>query len=352
MTVTREARTSLEQPLARGVAHRDGVRATGLLISVCVLIVVIALSLMVGSKSIDAGTVWHALLGAPVGDDGSIVLELRLPRTILGVLVGVALGLSGALIQALTRNPLADPGILGVNAGAGFAVVLAVALLGITSIHQYLWFSFLGAVVATVLVSVIGSAGRGGATPVRLTLAGIALAAVLGGVSSGITLLAPRVFDAMRYWGAGNIANRPPETLAVIVPFIVVGVVIALAVAKPLNAVAMGDDLAATLGARLGRTRVLVIVAVTLLCGAATAAAGPIGFVGLMVPHIVRWFVGPDQRWILAYTIVLAPVLLLASDIVGRVVMSSGELQVGIVTAFIGAPVLIVLVRGKRVSGL
>lgn len=352
MTTIRETRPAPDGPPTAGVAHQDGVRVIGLFVSVGVLLGVVALSLMVGSKPIDGGLVWQALVGNPVGDDGAIVLELRLPRTVLGALVGIALGLSGALIQALTRNPLADPGILGVNAGAGFAVVLAVALLGITSIHQYLWFSFLGAVVATVVVYVIGSAGRGGATPVRLTLAGIALAAVLGGVSSGITLLAPRVFDAMRFWGAGNIANRPPETIAVVVPFIVAGVVIALAVAKPLNAVAMGDDLAAALGAHLGRTRVLVIVAVTLLCGAATAAAGPVGFVGLMVPHIVRWFVGPDQRWILMYTLVLAPVLLLVSDVVGRVVLTSGELQVGIVTAFIGAPVLIILVRGKRVSAL
>jgi len=336
----------------RGVARRDGARYAGLLVAILILTGCVAASLMIGSKAIDASVVWSALLGHPAGDDGSIVLELRLPRTIVGVLVGVALGLSGALIQALTRNPLADPGILGVNAGAGFAVVLAVALLGITSIHEYLWFSFLGAVVATVVVYVIGSAGRGGASPVRLTLAGIALAAVLGGVSSGITLLAPRVFDAMRYWGAGSIANRPPETIGAILPFIVVGVVVALIVAKPLNAVAMGDDLASSLGADITRTRILVIVAVTLLCGAATAAAGPIGFVGLMVPHVVRWFVGPDQRWILVYTLVLAPVLLLVADIVGRVVLSSGELQVGIVTAFIGAPVLIVLVRRKRVSGL
>ncbi|MGK9146806.1 iron chelate uptake ABC transporter family permease subunit [Plantibacter flavus] len=352
MSTVRELRADARRPAAVGVAHRDGVRFAGLLVCLVVLVAVVASSLMVGSKAIDVGVVWQAVLGHPVGDDGAIIVELRLPRTILGVLVGVALGLSGALIQALTRNPLADPGILGVNAGAGFAVVLAVALLGITSIHQYLWFAFLGAVVATVVVYVIGSAGRSGATPVRLTLAGIALAAVLGGVSSGITLLAPRAFDAMRFWGAGNLANRPPETIGVVLPFIVIGTVIALVVAKPLNAVAMGEELAAALGANLGRTRVLVIVAVTLLCGAATAAAGPIGFIGLMVPHMVRWFVGPDQRWILAYTLVLAPVLLLVSDVVGRVVPRSGELQVGIVTAFIGAPVLIVLVRRRGASGL
>lgn len=335
-----------------GVARTNAGRSVGLLVALAVLVLAIVLSLVVGSKPVPLGTVWDALTGYDGSGDHVIVRDLRLPRTVVGLLVGTALGVSGALIQAMTRNPLADPGILGVNAGAAFAVVLAVAFLGLTDIGSFIWFAFAGAVVATVAVYAIGSQGRGGATPVRLTLAGVALGAVLGGVSQGITLLDPAAFDRMRFWGAGSLAGRTMEMAGTIAPFVVIGLVIALVVARPLNTVALGDDLASSLGAHVGRTRVLVGVAVMLLCGAATAAAGPIAFVGLMVPHVARWTVGPDQRWILPYSAVLAPVLLLVSDVVGRVVVMPGELQVGIVTAFVGAPVLIALVRRSKASGL
>ncbi|MBQ7805398.1 iron chelate uptake ABC transporter family permease subunit, partial [Rhodococcus sp. (in: high G+C Gram-positive bacteria)] len=267
-------------------------------------------------------------------------------------IVGMALGVAGGLIQAMTRNPLADPGILGVNAGAGFAMVVAVAVFGLTSIWSYIWFAFLGAVIATAIVYTLGSIGRGGATPIRLTLAGVAIGSVLGGISSGITLLNPTAFDQMRQWNAGSLSGRSLEIVLAVAPFILIGLFLALALARQLNAVALGDDLARSLGANITRTRILGVIAVTLLCGAATAAAGPIGFVGLMVPHVARWFVGPDQRWILPYTLVCSPILLLFSDVVGRIVLRPGELQVGIVTAFIGAPVLIMLVRRSKVSGL
>jgi iron complex transport system permease protein len=335
-----------------GLARTNAGRGLGLLVAVAVLVLAIALSLVVGSKPVPLGTVWDALTGYDGSGDHVIIRDLRLPRTVVGLLVGTALGVSGALIQSMTRNPLADPGILGVNAGAGFAVVLAVAFLGLTDIQSFIWFAFAGAIVATVAVYAIGSQGRGGATPVRLTLAGVALGAVLSGISQGITLLDPTAFDRMRFWVAGSLAGRTMEMAGTVAPFVVVGLVIALVVARPLNTIALGDDLASSLGAHVGRTRVLVGVAVTLLCGAATAAAGPIGFVGLMVPHVARWAVGPDQRWILPYSAVLAPVLLLVSDVVGRVVVMPGELPVGIVTAFVGAPVLIALVRRTKASGL
>lgn len=327
-------------------------RTAGLLVCLAVLGVVLLLSIAVGSKTVPFGTVVDALVNYDDSNDHVIIRDLRLPRTLLGLLVGMALGVAGALIQAMTRNPLADPGILGVNAGAGFAMVVAVAVFGLTSIWSYIWFAFLGAVIATVLVYGLGSIGRGGATPIRLTLAGVAIGSVLGGISSGITLLNPAAFDQMRQWNAGSLSGRSLDIVLAIAPFIVVGLILALALARQLNAVALGDDLARSLGANITRTRVLGVVAVTLLCGAATAAAGPIGFVGLMVPHVARWFVGPDQRWILPYTLVCAPILLLISDVVGRIVLRPGELQVGIVTAFIGAPVLIMLVRRSKVSGL
>ncbi|WP_265976050.1 FecCD family ABC transporter permease, partial [Brucella intermedia] len=196
------------------------------------------------------------------------------------------------------------------------------------------------------------AAGRDGATPVRLVLAGVALSAVLGGIGSAITLLDPQAFDSMRFWSIGSVAGRNMEIVATVAPFIGIGLVIALIAARSLNAVALGDDLARSLGANILRARILTLIAVTLLAGAGTAASGPIGFVGLMVPHVVRWFTGPDQRWIIPLTMIYAPMLLLSADIAGRLVLFPGELEAGIVTAFIGAPVLILLARRKKASGL
>ncbi len=309
-------------------------------------------SIAVGSKDIGLPTVLEALFHYADTDDHAIIMALRVPRTLLGLLVGAALGLSGALIQALTRNPLADPGILGVNAGASFAVTLAIGLFGLSSISAFIWFAFAGAVAATVLVYAIGSVGPGAATPIRLTLAGVAISAVLGGVQSGLALLDPATFDRLRFWGAGSLAAPGYDTIVTVAPFILAGIALAALAARPLNAIALGDDLAASLGANIIGTRIIVVIAVTLLAGAATAAAGPIVFVGLMIPHVARWLIGPDQRWIAAFTIVLSPILLLCSDIIGRVIMRPGELQVGIVTAFVGAPVLILLARRRKVSGL
>lgn len=318
-----------------------------------VLVVLCVLSLALGALSVPASQLIPAFVSFDSANDAHVVVrEMRVPRTVTGVLVGLALGLAGALIQALTRNPLADPGILGVNAGAGFAVVLGVAFFGAVGIGEYIWFAFVGAVAATVVVYAIGSLGPAGPTPIRLTLAGMALGAVLHGVTTGITLLSPFVFNAMRHWSAGTLAAVTWETTRTVAPFIVVGAVVAVSCGRGLNAVALGDDIARTLGSRLLALRIAVIVAVTLLCGAATAAAGPIGFIGLMVPHVARWILGPDQRWILAMSILVAPSLLLASDIVARLVLTSGELQVGIVTALVGAPVLIALVRRRTASTL
>ncbi|WP_245938212.1 iron chelate uptake ABC transporter family permease subunit [Williamsia limnetica] len=334
------------------MARTNARRTLGWCAGVAILALVCLLSIAIGAKDIPFGTVWDALWSYDNSGDHIIIRDLRIPRTVLGLLVGMALGVGGALIQAMTRNPLADPGILGVNAGAAFAVALAVGVLGFTGIWAYIWFAFAGAVVVTVVVYALGSVGRGGATPIRLTLAGVAIGAVLSGVTTGLILLDPQAFDQMRFWNAGSIAGRGLDVSAAVTPFIVVGLVLAFVIARPLNAVAMGDDLARSLGANVTRTRVIGVIAVTLLCGAATAAAGPIGFVGLMVPHIARWIVGPDQRWILAYTLVGAPILVLLSDVIGRVIIRPGEMQVGIVTAFVGAPVLIFLVRRGKASGL
>jgi iron complex transport system permease protein len=342
------------QQIARAADRRPGLAQTNarrwfwLGSAILVLLAVVLASLMIGSRNIGIGTVLDALFAYDDSDEHAIVRALRVPRTILGLGVGMA----GALIQALTRNPLADPGLLGVNAGAYFAVVVGVSVFGLNGIASYIWFAFLGAIATTVLVYGIGSAGRAGGTPVRLTLAGVAIGAVLSGISAGITLLDPTSFDRLRQWAAGSLVGQTEQTIVVTFPFIACGLLAAFLIARPLNAVALGDDLALAVGVSVKRTRIVVVIATTLLAGAATAAAGPIGFVGLMVPHLARWIGGTDQRWIFGYTMVLGPILLLVADIAGRLVMRPAELQVGIVTAFIGAPVLIALARRRKVSGL
>lgn len=339
-------------PATRIPGRTRSIRLIGLLAAIVVLVVVTIASIMVGAKDLTVGAVLAALFDPDGSTNALIIWELRVPRTVVGLVVGPALGLAGALIQAFTRNPLADPGILGVNAGAGFFVTIAIGVFGLTGPGAYVWFALLGAAVVTVLVYLIGSTGRGVGSPVQMTLAGVALSAVLGGIASGISLKNPQAFDSMRFWGAGSIGGRSLDVVAVIGPLILIGVVMAILVAKPLNALAMGDDVGRSLGASVMSTRIVVIVAVTLLAGGATALAGPIGFIGLMVPHIVRWFVGPDQRWIMIYTLVVSPILLLVSDIVARVILPAGELRVGLVTALVGAPILILLARRKKMSGL
>ncbi len=256
-------------------------RSVGLIVSLALLVIVVLASLAIGTRDMPLSEVIGAFVAPSGSDDQLVVLELRYPRTVLGILVGMGLGLAGGLIQALTRNPLADPGILGVNAGASFAVTVGIAFFGITSIGGYIWFAFAGALLATTGVYIIGSSGRNRTVdPIRLTLAGVAVAAVLAGLTKGILLTNERAFDAFRSWDVGAIAGRGFDTVTAVAPFIVIGVVLALALSHSLNAVALGDDLAASLGTSVNRTRILSIIAVTLLAGAATAAAGPIGFIG------------------------------------------------------------------------
>jgi iron complex transport system permease protein len=321
---------------------------------VAVLLVTAALaSLAIGNRAIDPATVLAAITGY---DDANplhlMVLELRVPRTILGIVVGAALAVCGALIQAFTRNPLADPGILGVNAGASFAVTFAVGVLGLSTPGSYVPFALLGALVLTLLVYALGSFGSSGPTPMKLTLAGVALGAAFTGFTTAIVLQNNSTLQIMRFWGVGSIGGRAMDQLAWAIPLILAGLIIAIVCSRSLNAMALGDDLANALGARVGVTRVFVIIAVTLLAGTSVAAAGPIAFVGIMIPHMVRWFTGPDQRWVLGYSMIVGPIFLLCADILGRVALPNSELRVGIVTGILGAPVLIALVRRRQVSGL
>ncbi|MGE2713085.1 FecCD family ABC transporter permease [Mycolicibacterium litorale] len=342
MTAHAPAPSAPTTPTRRPTARN---RAVGLAAAGVLLGVLCVASLAVGTENVSLSTVWHALTDYRDIGDQWIVQELRVPRTVLALLVGLALGLSGTLIQAVGRNPLADAEILGINSGAALFVVGAIALLGLTGIWTYIWFAFAGALFAMVLVYLVGMSGRATVTPVRILLAGVAVAAVMDGVGFAVRLRYPRAFDNMRFWDAGALDGRRLDVALAISPFIAVGALLCLVVSRSLNITAFGDDLAKSLGGNVVRTQVLSLVAVTLLAGAATAGAGPIGFVGLMVPHAVRRFTGPDWRWILAYAVVVAPALLLAADIVGRMVIRPSELPAGIVTAFVGAPVLIWLVR-------
>lgn len=329
----------------RGSWSRTSRLAVGLALVVVLLLVVVALSMAVGSKAVPPAEVWRAWR-YPDDSYVSVVVASRIPRTQLGLLVGAALAVAGAVIQGLTRNPLGDPGLLGVNAGASASVVVLTAVAG-GAVGRSVWAAVPGAALAAVLVYVVGS-GRRGSTPVRLVLAGAAVSAVLVALVEGISLANPTVFDSYRSWVVGSLAGRSADVPGRVLPFVVVGLVVCLLLARSLNAVELGDDTATALGLRPGRTRALGAVGATLLCAAAVAAAGPIAFVGLAVPHIARAVTGADHRWLLPYCALLGPVLVLGADVLGRVVARPGELMVGAVTAFLGAPFLIAAVRRGR----
>ncbi|KFF60068.1 iron ABC transporter permease [Cryobacterium sp. MLB-32] len=321
----------------------------GFLATVLLLAVAMAASLAIGSRDIALATVIDAVL-RPDGNlaDHVVVRDLRIPRTVVGLLAGLALGLAGALMQGVTRNPLADPGLLGVNAGASLFVVAGIAWFGVTSALGYVWFAFAGAAVAAAAVYLIGSLGRDGATPVKLALAGTALTAALTSLITIVLLSDGDAFDRYRFWAAGSLAARGLDASLPLIPFIAVGVALAVTAARMLNALALGDDLARGLGQNLVTARIVCAVAIVLLCGSATAMAGPIVFVGLAVPHLARWFTGPDYRLILLFSALLGPALLLAADVLGRVIARPGEIEAGLVVAFLGAPVLIALVRRAK----
>lgn len=329
-----------------------GTRAAWLAGAVVVLVLVAGASLAVGAREVPLATVWQALSAFdPANGDHAVVLA-RIPRTVLGLLAGGALGLAGAAMQGVARNPLADPGILGVNAGAALAVVAGIYIFGVATFSGYVWFALIGAAAAAVVVYLIASLGREGATPVKLALAGAALSAGLSSLMNIILVSSQDTLDRFRFWQVGGIAGRDWTVLLPGLPILAAGALIVLLAGRTLNSLALGDDIARGLGRRVGPSRALVALGIVLLCGTATALAGPIGFVGLVVPHAVRVLTGPDYRWILAFSLVAGPVLLLAADILGRVVLPPGEVPAGIMTALIGAPVFVWLIRRGKGAGL
>lgn len=321
---------------------------------VIVLLVACFASVAIGARAVSLPTVFDALgnLGQPLSNDDWAVVHNRIPRTVTGLLVGACLGLAGTSMQGLTRNPLADPGLLGVNAGAALAIVSAVVFFGAVQPLSYVWFGFLGAAFAAVVVYSVASMGREGATPVKLALAGAALTAGLFSLLNALLVSNQDALTAFRNWQVGSLAGKDWEQILTLLPFMLAGVLLVLGTGRWLNGLALGDDLARGLGQNPALARGVSGLGVVLLCGSATALAGPIAFVGLVVPHLLRTLIGTDYRWLLPYAVLTAPIILLAADVLGRVVMLPGEVAAGILTVFIGGPVFIALVRARGAVSL
>ncbi|MFI1399440.1 FecCD family ABC transporter permease [Streptomyces sp. NPDC020681] len=317
--------------------------------AVVALLFAVLLSLAVGARAIAPSAVFDALLHGGGNADADVVRQLRVPRTLIGLMVGAALALAGTVLQGITRNPIADPGILGISQGASVGVVLAIAFAGIHTLTGYVWFAFAGAAIASVAVYAIAASGRGGATPVKLALGGAAINALLVSVTMAVLTTKAAALDEFRFWQVGSVAGRDAEVVAQVWPFLLVGVVLVLSVARGLDALALGDDMAKGLGQRVATVRIVGGVGATVLTGVGVAAAGPIAFVGLAVPHIARAIVGTDHRWVLPMAALIGPVMLLVSDVIGRVVFPPSEIPAGVMTALIGVPFLVTLVRRRAV---
>ncbi|QFG69852.1 FecCD family ABC transporter permease [Ornithinimicrobium pratense] len=344
MTVTLDSPPRTTPPGRAGAA---GPRLAGLALALGVLAALAALSVTLGVRDVS----WADLRAALGGLDENVsqaAVHKRIPRTLLAMLVGAALGLAGAVMQGVTRNPLADPGILGVTSGASLAVVSGIAFFGLSTPTGFISVAIAGAAVSAVFVYVVGSLGRGGATPLKLALAGAATTAAFSSLISAILLPRIAVMDSFRFWQIGGVGGASTSRILAVLPFLVVGALVCLVVARGLNALALGDDLAAGLGERVALTRAAAATGAVLLCGAATAVAGPIGFVGLVVPHACRLVAGSDHRWLLPLSMVVGAALLTAADLVGRLIARPAEVDVGIITALVGAPVFIIIVRRMR----
>ncbi|MFF5516294.1 FecCD family ABC transporter permease [Streptomyces coeruleorubidus] len=344
---------AVERPASKVTTQARRRRVVGLGALVLVLVAAGAVSLAVGARALSPGEVWHGLFAAPESDQRLteirlIVETVRVPRTVLAIVAGVALGVGGALIQGYTRNPIADTGLLGVNSGASFTVVTVIAVFGLSDPFQYIWFAFLGAAVAGVVVFGLASIGRGAGNPLTLALAGQGVTVFLAAMTTAIALSDQKSLNALRFWNAGSVAGVGFGVIWPVTGFIAAGLVLALITLPALNLLNLGDDVARGLGVNIALSRTIGITAITLLAGAATAACGPIAFLGLMVAHVARYMTGPDYRWLVPYAGLLGAVVLLVCDIVGRLVVRPSELDAGVVVALLGAPFFAALVwRGK-----
>ena len=323
-----------------------------IILCLALLSIMAIFSISLWAKSIAFSKVIDVLLGNdPDSLEAAIILQ-RIPRTVFGILAGGALGISGALMQSITRNPIADPSILGVNTGASLFVVAGIAFFNITVAYQYIWLAIIGAGVTAVFVYSVASMGKDGATPLKLALSGSAVSIVLGSLVSTIMLPNNRVMEAFRFWQVGSIGSATWESIMLISPFLIVGFIISMFISGYLNNLALGDEAATALGTNVVMTRTIGALSSVLLCGATTALAGPIGFVGLIIPHIIRLIFGSEMSKMLPLSFLGSAILMLVSDIIGRIISLPGETEVGIVTAVIGAPVFILAIRKGRVKSL
>ncbi|GAB3543310.1 iron ABC transporter permease [Arthrobacter tecti] len=327
------------------------VRGVALVVLIGILAVICAASIAFGSREVGLPDIWAGLTGSTEGMDQAAVAK-RIPRTFLAAVAGAALAVSGLVMQGITRNPLADPGILGVNAGASLAIVTGIAWFGLASPESYIWTAIAGAAVAATFVWLVGSLGRGGATPLKLTLAGAATAAALASFVTAVVLPRPDISENVVSWQIGGVGGATDEGLLRLLPFLVVGTLICAGTARGLNMLGLGDDLASGLGEHVTRTRLIAAAGGVVLCGATTAVTGPIAFIGLVVPHFCRLIVGVDHRWLMPFSALGGACLLVAADVVGRVVASPSEVDVGIITALLGAPIFIAVVRQRRMRPL
>ena len=321
-----------------------------LILLLLVLIFVSILSLSMGSKPLPFETVWQALTGVSSATFETAVVMERIPRTIFGIVAGAALALSGCVMQSITRNPIADPSILGINTGASLAVVIGISFFSISSAQQYIWLAFLGALVTAIFVYGIAIAGNGGATPMKLALAGAATSTALASLVNTVMLPNSQVMDQFRFWQTGSIGGASWHSISTVLPYLLIGFIVVMSLANTLEIMALGDEMASGLGVNTNRTRMIAAFGAVLLCGATTALAGPIGFVGLMVPHLVRMLVQTDTKTMFMLSGLGGSILLLVADIMGRIMAFPGELEVGIVTAILGAPVFILVIRRAKVK--
>lgn len=321
--------------------------ATGILLGCLLLLGCFVASVALGVANIGPREVYQALVAPNGSTEHLIVRTVRVPRSLTALLVGSAVAVAGAIMQGLTRNPLADPGILGINAGAAFAVVMAVFWLSSASLSVYAGFAMLGAAIAAITVYSLGSLARGGLTPLNLTVAGAALTALVSSLTTGILILSQRTLEEIRFWLAGSVAGRDMALVVQVLPYLGVGMVLGLAIGKQLTTLSLGEDIAQGLGQNLLWVKGLAAISVVLLAGGSVAIAGPIGFVGLIVPHIVRFWAGADYRWILPYSAIVGAILLLLADISARLIIQPQELPVGIVMPLLGAPFFIQLTRSQ-----
>ena len=320
----------------------------GLAACLAVLFVCLLASVRFGAARIGTWDVIGAFTDYGGSEDDLIIRTLRVPRALVAALVGAALAVAGAIIQGLTRNPLADPWILGIEAGAAFAVVCSVFLLGASSLTTYALFAFLGGAIAALVVYALGTLG--GMSPMKLVVAGAALATLLSSLKTAVLILNQQTLEEIRFWLAGSVAGRDLSLLLQVLPYVGVGLLLAFAMGRQITALTLGDDVATGLGLRTSWLKILCVVAVVLLAGSAVAIAGPVGFVGLVIPHVARFLVGVDYRWVLPYSALLGAMLLVSADIAARLVLRPQELPVGIMTALVGAPFFIYLAR-KRIKG-